>query len=174
MFGGCRTSSAPTAAVAPPTRYVSAEAKLKELKIELPPPGPPSATLVPIVVAGNLAFVSGHISKQPDGALIVGRVGEDLDVTAGRVAAREVGLAILSTLRQELGTLNRVKRVVKVLGMVNCPPGFKETPVVINGCSELFMAVFGNDRGKGARSAVGMNALPSNVAVEIEAIFEID
>ena len=151
-----------------------AEARLVELKLQLPAPTKPSATLTPIVVSGNLAFVSGHISRRPDNTLITGRLGEDLDVAAGKEAARQVGLAILSTLRNELGSLDRVKRVVKVLGFVNAVPGFKDQPAVINGCSELFLDLFGRERGLGARSAIGAGSLPLNVAVEIEGIFEIE
>jgi enamine deaminase RidA (YjgF/YER057c/UK114 family) len=151
-----------------------AEARIAELKLPLPAPTEPSATLRPAVTAGNLIFVSGHISRAADGKLIMGRVGENLDIAAGKAAARQCGLAILSTLRKELGSLDRVKRVVKVLGMVNCPAGFRDQPAVINGCSELFLEVFGKENGLGARSAVGMSSLPSGVAVEIEAIFEIE
>jgi enamine deaminase RidA (YjgF/YER057c/UK114 family) len=163
--------SVPRSANLPPSR---AEARLAELNLQLPAPNKPSATLTPIVIVGNLAFVSGHTSRGADGRAITGRVGEDLTVPEGRDAARQVGLAILSTLRHELGSLDRVKRVVKVLGMVNCPPGFKDQPAVINGCSELFLDVFGRERGLGARSAVGVGSLPGHVAVEIEAIFEIE
>ena len=116
---------------------------------------------------------SGHISRAADGKLITGRVGEELTVAQGKDAARQCGLAILASLRQELGTLDRVRRVVKVLGMVNCPPGFKDQPQVVNGFSELMLDVFGRERGLGARSAVGAASLPSNVAVEVEAVFEI-
>ncbi|MBI5799658.1 MAG: RidA family protein [Verrucomicrobia bacterium] len=151
------------------------ERRIAELKLTLPPASKPSptATLTSVVVSGNLAFVSGHISRAADGKLIMGRVGEELTVAQGKDAARQCGLAILASLRQELGTLDRVRRVVKVLGMVNCPPGFKDQPQVINGCSELFLDVFGRERGLGARSAVGVASLPSNVAVEVEAVFEI-
>jgi enamine deaminase RidA (YjgF/YER057c/UK114 family) len=124
-------------------------------------------------VSGNLAYVSGHGPLKTDGSLITGRVGADLDLEAGKLAARQVGLAILSTLRSHLGSLDRVKRLVKVLGMVNCTPEFLDHPKVINGCSELFAEVFGPDTGVGARSAVGMGSLPANIAVEIEAIFEL-
>ena len=105
---------------------------------------------------------------------ITGRVGEELTVAQGKDAARQVGLAVLATLKNEFGSLDRVKRVVKTLGMVNCPAGFKEQPQVINGFSELLIDVFGKERGLGARSAVGMSSLPGNVAVEIEAVFEIE
>ncbi|PAW84734.1 MAG: hypothetical protein B9S33_11170 [Pedosphaera sp. Tous-C6FEB] len=151
------------------------ERRVVELKLTLPPsskPGP-TATLTSVVVSGNLAFVSGHISRAADGKLITGRVGEELTVAQGKDAARQCGLAILASLRQELGSLDRVRRVVKVLGMVNCPPGFKDQPQVVNGFSELMLDVFGRERGLGARSAVGVASLPSNVAVEVEAVFEI-
>ena len=150
-----------------------AEGRLAELKLQLPTPTKPSATLRPAVITGNLIFVSGHIARAADGKLIIGRVGEELTLDQGKDAARQCGLAILSTLRNELGSLDRVRRVVKVLGVVNCPPGFKDQPLVVNGCSELFLEVFGPDAGLGARSAVGMGSLPSNVAVEVEAVFEI-
>lgn len=127
----------------------------------------------PIVVCGNLAYVSGHGPLKSDGSLILGRVGQTLDLEGGKAAARQTGLAILATLRQGLGSLDRVSRVLKVLGMVNCTPDFLDHPKVINGCSELFAAVWGPDNGVGARSAVGMGSLPGNIAVEIEAIFEI-
>jgi enamine deaminase RidA (YjgF/YER057c/UK114 family) len=126
-----------------------------------------------MVVVENMAYVSGHGPLKPDKSMICGKVGADLDVAAGQNAARQVGLAILATLRSELGSLDRVKRLVKVLGMVNSTPEFKEHPAVINGCSELFAAVWGSEHGVGARSAVGMGSLPGNIAVEIEAIFEL-
>ncbi len=149
------------------------EAKLRELNLQLPPAPKPIAVYKPLVVVGNLAFVSGHGPLKPDKSLIVGRVGADLDLEAGKIAARQVGLAILATLRSELGSLDRVKRVIKVLGMVNSAPDFYDHPKVINGCSELFAEVFGEENGIGSRSAVGMAALPGNIAVEIEATFEL-
>jgi len=149
------------------------ESRFADLKLELPPAPKPVGVYKPLVVVGNLAYVSGHGPLKTDKSLIIGRVGQDLDLNAGKVAARQVGLAILATLRSELGSLNRVKRVIKVLGMVNCTAEFVEHPKVINGCSELFAEVFGPDHGVGARSAVGMGSLPGNIAVEIEAIFEL-
>ena len=149
------------------------ETKLRELNLQLPPAPKPVAVYKPLVLVGNLAYVSGHGPLKPDKSLITGRVGADLDLAAGKLAARQVGLAILATLRSELGSLDRVKRVIKVLGMVNCTPDFPDHPKVINGCSELFAEVFGHDHGIGVRSAVGMGSLPGNIAVEIEAIFEI-
>ena len=149
------------------------ETRLRELNLELPPAPKPVAVYKPLVIVGNLAYVSGHGPLKPDKSLITGRVGADLDLAAGQLAARQVGLAILATLRSELGSLDRVKRVIKVLGMVNCTPDFSDHPKVINGCSELFVEVFGSKNGVGARSAVGLGSLPGNIAVEIEAIFEI-
>jgi len=152
---------------------MSHEKRLVELKLQLPPAPKPVAVYKTLVVAGNLAYVSGHGPLKADKSTITGRVGDDLDLDAGKAAARQVGLAILATLRAELGSLDRVKRLIKVLGMVNCTPDFRDHPAVINGCSELFAEVFGNEHGIGARSAVGMGSLPGNIAVEIEAIFEL-
>lgn len=149
------------------------ETRLAELKLELPPAPKPMGVYKPLVVSGNLAYASGHGPLKADKTLITGRVGKDVDLDAGRFAARQTGLAILATLRDGLGSLDRVKRVVKVLGMVNCTPDFRDHPQVINGCSELFRDVFGPDNGVGARSAVGMGSLPGNISVEIEAVFEI-
>src|SRR5882672_6334900 len=144
----------------------SAEGRIVELKLELPPAPKPVAVYRPLVVAGTLAYVSGHGPVKLDKTLITGRVGADLDVAGGQAAARQVGLAILATLRAQLGSLDKVKRVVKVLGMVNSTPDFREHPAVINGCSELFAAVWGPEQGIGARSAVGLGSLPGNIAVE--------
>lgn len=152
---------------------MNAEARIVELKLELPSAPKPVAVYRPLVVCGGLAHVSGHGPLRVDGTLILGRVGADLTAEQGKAAARQVGLAILSTLRSQLGSLDRVKRVVKLLGMVNSTPDFTAHPTVINGCSELFAEVFGAENGIGARSAVGMGSLPGNMAVEIEAIFEL-
>jgi len=149
------------------------ESRLAELKLELPPAPKPVAVYRPLVVCGTLAYASGHGPLRPDKSSITGRVGADLDLEAGKAAARQTGLALLATLRNELGSLDRVKRVIKVLGMVNCTPEFQDHPKVINGCSELFADVFGQENGIGARSAVGMASLPANIAVEIEAVFEL-
>ena len=152
---------------------MSAEARIKELKLELPPAPKPVAVYRPLVIVGNMAYVSGHGPLKADKSLIVGRVGADLTLDQGKAAARQVGLAILATLRDQLGSLDRVKRLVKVLGMVNSAPDFLDHPKVINGCSELFAEVWGPENGMGARSAVGMGPLPGNIAVEVEAIFEL-
>jgi enamine deaminase RidA (YjgF/YER057c/UK114 family) len=150
------------------------ETRLVELKLELPPAPKPVAVYRPLAIVGNLAYVSGHGPFKPDKSMITGRVGSDLDLEQGKAAARQVGLAMLATLRNELGSLNRVKRLVKTLGMVNSAPYFLEHPKVINGFSELMADVFGPENGVGARSAVGMGPLPGNIAVEVEAIFEIE
>jgi enamine deaminase RidA (YjgF/YER057c/UK114 family) len=152
---------------------MSAESRLAELKLQLPPAPKPVAVYKPLLVVDKLAYVSGHGPLKPDKTLITGRVGADLDVNAGKLAARQVGLAILATLREHLGSLDKVKRLVKVLGMVNSTADFRDHPAVINGCSELFAEVWGSENGMGARSAVGMGSLPGNIAVEIEAIFEL-
>lgn len=152
---------------------MSAEARIAELQLELPPAPKPGGVYKPVVVIGNVAYVSGHGPLQPDGSMVTGRVGADLTLDQGKAAARQVGLAILATLRAQLGSLNRVERLIKTLGMVNAAPGFGQHPQVINGYSELMAEVFGPDNGVGARSAVGMGTLPGNIAVEIEAIFEV-
>jgi enamine deaminase RidA (YjgF/YER057c/UK114 family) len=153
---------------------MSAEAKVKSLNLNLPPAPKPMGVYKPLVICGNLAYVSGHGPLLPDGSMLKGRVGTDVDQQAAYNAARQTGLAILATLRAGLGSLDRVKRIVKTLGMVNCIPEFQNHPAVINGFSELFAEVFGPDNGVGARSAVGMGSLPGNITVEVEAIFEIE
>jgi enamine deaminase RidA (YjgF/YER057c/UK114 family) len=122
---------------------------------------------------GNMLYLSGHGPVNPDKSLTKGRIGRDIDMEAGKIAARQVGLALLATIRETTGSLNRIKRVLKVLGMVNCTPEFEKHPYVINGCSELFAAVWGEDNGIGVRSAVGFGSLPDNIPVEIEALFEL-
>jgi enamine deaminase RidA (YjgF/YER057c/UK114 family) len=152
---------------------MSAETRLKELTLRLPAPPKPGGVYRPLIVAGNVGYVSGHGPIREDGSLIVGRVGLDLDLVAAKAAARQTGLAILATLRAALGSLDQVERVIKVLGMVNCTADFRDHPEVINGCSELFAEVWGQENGVGARSAVGMGSLPNNIAVEIEAVFAL-
>lgn len=151
----------------------NAEKRLRELRIELPSPPKPVAVYVPTVRVGNTLYASGHGPRRLDGSLIQGKVGKDLTLRQGYDAARIVGLNVLSSVRNTLGSLDEVVRLAKVLGMVNCTPDFTQQPQVINGFSELMVEVFGGEAGKGARSAVGMNALPSNIAVEIEAIYEV-
>lgn len=152
---------------------MTAEQRLEELNIQLPDAPQPVAIYRPAVQVGNLLFVSGHGPNRADGTQITGKVGVELTAEEAKEAARVTGLCILSTVRSTLGSLDRVVRVVKVLGMVNATPEFGEQPQVINGFSELMMEVFG-DPGKGARSAVGMGSLPGNIPVEVEAIFEVE
>jgi enamine deaminase RidA (YjgF/YER057c/UK114 family) len=147
--------------------------KLKELGIELFTPSKPMANYVKAVRVGNLLYLSGHGPGKADGSNITGKVGTELSIEEGYAAAKQAGISILSTLKNELGDLNKVKRIVKVLGMVNCTDTFTDQPKVINGFSDLMVAVFG-DRGKHARSAVGMISLPSNITVEIEIIVEVE
>jgi enamine deaminase RidA (YjgF/YER057c/UK114 family) len=153
---------------------MSAEAILAEWKLELPPAPKPAGVYKPLLICGNLAYLSGHGPLRSDGSLITGRVGADLDRQAGYDAARQTGLAIVATLRANLGSLDRVRRLVKTLGFVNSTPDFVDHPAVINGFSELMAGLYGRENGVGARSALGAVALPGNMAVEVEAIFEID
>ena len=152
---------------------MDADARFAELNLEMPPAPKPVGVYKPMVVVGTLAYLSGHGPLRPDKSLITGKVGAELTLDEGKLAARQVGLALLATLKAQLGSLSRVRRVVKVLGMVNAVPTFTEHPSVINGASELFAALWGPDDGVGARSAVGMGSLPSNMAVEIEMIVEL-
>ena len=141
--------------------------------LELPPAPKAIGLYKPAVIVGNLCMTSGHGPLKSDGTLITGCVGRDLDQAAGFQAARQTALALLATLKSTLGDLDRIVRVVKLFGMVWCTSDFNQHPAVINGCSELFKDLYGDDAGVGARSAVGMNSLPVNMAVEIEGIFEI-
>ena len=151
----------------------SPEEKLKALGIDLPAPSKPIANYVKYVRSGNLIYLSGHGPTKADGSNITGKVGKDLTIEQGYEAAKVTGTSLLATLKDAVGDLSKVKRIVKALGMVNCPDTFTDQPKVINGFSDLMVAVFG-DKGKHARSAVGMNALPGNIAVEIEMIVEVE
>ena len=152
---------------------MGADARLAELGIELPSVGSPAGLYVPAVRTGNLVFLSGQGPTGPDGSVVLGKVGRDLDTAAAKAAARTTGLNLLAALRAEVGSLDQVTRIVKLLGMVNCAPGFNDTPGVINGCSELLLEVFGDEVGRHARSAVGMAELPYDIAVEIELVAEV-
>jgi enamine deaminase RidA (YjgF/YER057c/UK114 family) len=154
-------------------QYATPDENFKSLKLSLPPAPKPLGVYKPFLVVDKFAFVSGHGTVKDDGRLIIGRIGKDMDMEAGKLAAQQVGLAILSTLVKNLGSLNKIKRVIKVLGMVNCVPDFERHPYVINGCSELFAKVWGEENGIGVRSAVGMGSLPDNIPVEIEVMFEL-
>ncbi|GMQ31170.1 RidA family protein [Algoriphagus confluentis] len=149
------------------------EQNFASLGLELPSAPKPLGVYKPCLIDGKHLYLSGHGTVKPDGTLIIGRIGLDLDIDQGKIAARQVGLAMLATIKSNLGSLDKVKRVIKVLGMVNCVPSFERHPYVINGCSELFAAVWGDEDGIGVRSAVGMGSLPDNIPVEIEALFEL-
>ena len=149
-----------------------AEARIKALGIQLITPTPPIANYVKAVRVGNMVYLSGHGPDRADGSQVTGKVGSDLTWEQAKDAARLTGISLLSTLKAQIGDLNKVKRIVKVLGMVNAIPTFEQHPQVINGCSDLLVEVFG-ENGKHARSAVGMGSLPKNIAVEIEMIVEL-
>jgi enamine deaminase RidA (YjgF/YER057c/UK114 family) len=151
-----------------------ADTRIQELHLTLPPAPKPVAKYRTAVRQGNLLYVSGHGPFHPDGSMTKGRVGGDLSPDQGYQAARQVGLAILATVKNTLGSLNKVKRLIKTLGLVQCTSEFGDQPKVINGFSELMAEVFGDEAGVGARSAVGTNALPGGIAVEIECIFEVE
>jgi enamine deaminase RidA (YjgF/YER057c/UK114 family) len=149
------------------------EERLRELGHEVPDPGPSLPTLEPCVRTGNLVFLSGHGARRDGVYIHLGKVGRDIDTATAQEAARITTLNLLGALRNEIGDLDRVRRVVKLLGMVNCTPDFTEQSQVINAASELLIAAFG-DRGRHARSAVGMGSLPANLSVEIEMIVEVE
>ena len=151
----------------------TAEERLKALGLELPPAPDPAGVYKPCLKDGNKLYVSGHGPVKSDKSLMIGRIGADIDIEEGKLAARQVGLSILSTIKANIGSLDNIKRVIKVLGMVNSTPDFTKHPYVINGCSELFAAIWGDDNGVGVRSAVGFGSLPNNITVEIEALFEL-
>src|SRR3954471_7364414 len=151
----------------------SAEQNFKELGLSLPPAPKPLGVYKPCLIDGKYLYLSGHGTVQDDGSLIIGRIGDTINMEDGKLAARQVGLAMLATIKANLGSLDRVKRVIKVLGMVNCTSDFEKHPFIINGASELFAQVWGEDNGIGVRSAVGMGSLPDNIPVEIEALFEL-
>ena len=152
---------------------MSAESRIQELELTLPPSVPPGGIYKPLVITGNIGYLSGHGPYLGDDKYITGRVGEDLTLTEGQQAARQVGLALLRTMKDQLGDLNKVSRLVKTLALVNSADDFYQQPQVINGFSELMEDVFGEDRGIGARSAIATNTLPGNIAVEIELIIEL-
>ena len=148
--------------------------RFEKLGLTLPPAPMPLGVYKPFLIDGNHVFLSGHGTVKEDGTLIIGKVGVDLNVDEAKLAARQVGLAMLATLKANLGSFNKIKRVIKVLGMVNAVPEFERHPFVINKCSELFAKVWGENNGVGVRSAVGMGSLPDNIPVEIEAMFELE
>lgn len=152
---------------------INADEQFDKLGLSLPPAPAPKGVYKPYVIDGKYLYLSGHGPVQDDASLIIGRIGCDMDPDAGKLSAQQVGLTMLSTIKTNLGSLNKIKRVIKVLGMVNCTPDFERHPFIINGCSELFAAVWGEENGIGTRSAVGFGSLPDNIPVEIEALFEL-
>ena len=152
---------------------MSIEQRIKELNLELPAVTPPVATYVNAARTGNLLFLSGKVPVDAQGKFLTGKVGKDVSTEEAAKHARLVGLHLIAVMRHELGSLDKVKRVVKLLGMVNAVPEYGEQPKVINGCSDLLVEVFG-DKGRHARSAVGVGSLPGGVTVEIEAIVEVE
>jgi enamine deaminase RidA (YjgF/YER057c/UK114 family) len=153
---------------------MNAEARVADLGLELPTAPKPGGVYKPVLITGNMCYVSGHGPLQADDSMMTGKVGSEVDEQYGYDSARQVGLAILATLRANLGSLDRVRCVVKTLGMVNCTADFSTHPQVINGFSDLMAEVFGPDNGVGARSAVGMGSLPGNITTEVEVIFELN
>ncbi|MBL8811194.1 MAG: RidA family protein [Planctomycetaceae bacterium] len=148
------------------------DARVSELGLTLPPTPAPGGVYTPVVIVDKMAYVSGQVPYGPDGKLIIGRVGAEMTEEQGAAAARAVALTMLATIKASLGSLNRIRRIVKVLGMVNSTPDFQKHPAVMNGFSNTMVEIFG-DAGKAARSAVGMGSLPYNVPVEVEAILEL-
>ena len=147
--------------------------RFEALQLSLPPAPEPKGIYKPCLADGKYLYLSGHGPVRDDKTLITGRVGKELDIDQGKLAARQVGLTMLATIRAYVGSFDKIGRVIKVLGMVNCTPDFEKHPLVINGCSELFAAVWGEERGVGVRSAVGVGSLPDNISVEVEALFEL-
>jgi enamine deaminase RidA (YjgF/YER057c/UK114 family) len=152
---------------------MSAEQNLAALGLVLPHAPVPKGVYKPVLIDGKHCYISGQGPYLADGNLIKGKIGIDLNAEEGKHAAQQVGLTILATLKEYLGSLDKIKRVIKVLGMVNAAPDFEKHPYVINGCSELFAKIWGEENGVGVRSAVGMGSLPNNISVEIEALFEL-
>jgi enamine deaminase RidA (YjgF/YER057c/UK114 family) len=148
--------------------------RFEQLKLTLPPAPKPIGVYKPFLIVDKFVYVSGHGTVKEDGSLIIGRIGKDMTMEEGKAAAQQVGLAILATLKKNLGSFTKIKRVIKVLGMVNCVTEFERHPYIINGCSEMFANVWGEENGVGVRSAVGMGTLPDNIPVEIEAMFELN
>jgi len=152
---------------------MTADQRFEQLGLSLPPAPSPLGVYKPCLIDGKYLYVSGHGPFRNDKSLIRGRVGKELNMEEGKLAARQVGLTILSTIKSNVGSFDKIKRVIKVFGMVNCISEFEKHPYIINGCSELFAAVWGEENGIGVRSAVGMGSLPDNIPVEIEALFEL-
>ena len=146
---------------------------ITELNLEIPPAPKAAGLYKPVLMLGDLIYFSGHLPILFDGSMITGRIGTEITIEEGVAAARHTGLSILSSVKEKLGSLNEISRLVKLLGMVNATPDFSEHPKVINGCSELFQEIWGEDFGVGIRSAFGVSGLPGNASVEIEGIFQL-
>jgi enamine deaminase RidA (YjgF/YER057c/UK114 family) len=170
---GCNSASTEQENDGPKTEVIDFDKRLKDLNIVLAKPSAPLASYVKTVRVGNLVYTAGHGPDKPDGSRVTGRLGDDLTLEQGQEAARLTGISLLSSLKGELGDLNKVKRIVKVLGLVQSTPDFKDQPKVMNAFSDLMVEVFG-EKGKHARSAVGMSALPANWATEIEMVVEVE
>jgi enamine deaminase RidA (YjgF/YER057c/UK114 family) len=151
----------------------TADQNFAALGLTLPPAPKPLGVYKPYLIDGKYLYLSGHGPVKDDGTLIIGRIGDTFTTEEGKLAAQQVGLTMLATIKANLGSFDKIKRIIKTLGMVNCTPDFEKHPFIINGCSELFAKVWGTDNGVGVRSAVGMGSLPDNIPVEIEAIFEL-
>ena len=173
IISGCEGNSSKYKTIQGQDILLDAEKRLKEFDIQLRNPAPPVANFVHAVRSGNLVFLAGHGPLMTDGTWMIGKVGRDIDLEEGKKAARLTAINLLSSLKAEIDDLNKVKRIVKVLGMVNSDESFTDQPQVMNGCSDLLVSVFG-DRGKHARSAVGMTSLPFGIPVEIEMIVEVE
>ncbi|MBL0741904.1 RidA family protein [Chryseolinea lacunae] len=154
-------------------QVVDFDKKLKELNIELLTPTKPVANYVKAVRTGNLIFISGQGPAKADGTYMLGKLGKDLTIEQGYVAAKQTGIGVLSTLKAEIGDFNKIKRIVKVNGWVNCTPDFIDQPKVVNGFSDLMVAVFG-EKGKHARAAMGVNSLPNGMVIEVEMVVEVE
>ena len=152
---------------------MNAEERFKKLGLKLPPAPTPLGVYKPYLIDGKYLYLSGHGPVLENKTLIIGRIGSELNMEEGKLAARQVGLTMLSTICTHIGSLDKIKRVIKVLGMVNCTADFERHPYIINGCSELFAEIWGEENGIGVRSAVGFGSLPDNIPVEIEAMFEL-
>lgn len=175
LVAACQAPQAPVTEAVAEVLYAPGqepEQKLQELGVTLYEPIKPIANYVTAVRTGNLVWLSGHGPVKPEGGLMEGKVGLDLSIEEGQQAARYTAVALLTSLKAEIGDLNKVKRIIKVTGMVNCPTDFADQPKVINGCSDLLVGIFG-ERGKHARAAVGMGSLPGNIPVEIDMVVEI-
>lgn len=153
--------------------FMTPDENFEQLHLELPPPTHPRGLYKTLVVQGNTCYLAGHGPLKPDNSYMRGKVGLDLSLEEGKEAAHQTALAIIATIKSKLGSLNKIKSVIKITGLVNCVPDFRNHPTVMDGCSELFAKIWGDENGLGVRSTVGISSVPFNVAVEIEAVFEL-